>query len=48
MNGGTVKETAESNRANPITDNESVSIPNVVNLRADLKLHQVREADFTS
>lgn len=44
----TVKETAEAKRTKPLADNESVAVSNVVNLRAGLKRHQVREADFTA
>jgi hypothetical protein len=33
--------------AKPLPENESVSVTNLVNLRAGLKNHQVREAEFT-
>jgi hypothetical protein len=41
-----VKETAASQRATPLPDNESVNVSNIVNLRAGLKVEQVREADL--
>jgi len=42
-----VKEKAEEKRAAPLPENETVSITNIVNLRAGLKTNQVREADFS-
>ena len=42
----TVKEKGEEKRATPLPDNETVSVTNIVNLRAGLKTNQVREADF--
>jgi hypothetical protein len=44
----TVKETAEHKRAEPLPDNESIQVSNLINLRAGLKAHQVREADFSA
>ena len=35
-------------RANPLPENESASVTNLVNLRAGLKTDQVREADFSN
>ncbi len=43
-----VKETAREKRADPLSDNESVAVNNVVQLRAGLKRHQVRETDFSA
>jgi hypothetical protein len=42
----TVKETATAKRVQPIPENETVAVTNVVNLRAGLQRHQVREAEF--
>jgi hypothetical protein len=42
-----VKEKGEEMRAAPLPENQSVSVTNVVNLRAGLRKGQVREADFT-
>jgi hypothetical protein len=41
-----VKQTAEQKRANSLPNNDSVSVTNIVNLRAGLKSGQVREANF--
>lgn len=41
-----VKEKGKQKRTEPLPENESVSVTNIVNLRARLKPHQVREADF--
>jgi len=41
----TVKEKAEEKRAAPLPENETVSVTNIVNLRAGLKSNQVREAE---
>ena len=41
-----VKERGEEKRTNPLPENESVSITNLVNLRSGLQPHQVRESDF--
>lgn len=41
----TVKEKAEAKRAAPLPENETVSVTNIVNLRAGLKSNQVREAE---
>jgi hypothetical protein len=43
-----VKEKLEAKRAQPLSDNQSVSVANIVNLHAKLKQHQVRESDFAS
>ena len=43
----TVKAKAEEKRAAPLPENETVSVTNIVNLRAGLKTNQVREADFS-
>ncbi len=43
-----VSETAEEKGRNPLAENESLSVSNIVNLRAGLKPHQVREADFST
>ncbi len=42
-----VKEKGEEMRAQPLPENQSVNVTNIVNLRAGLKQHQVREGDFT-
>ena len=42
-----VNEKAQEKRAKPLPDNETVSVTNIVNLRAGLKTNQVREADFS-
>ncbi len=42
-----VKQKAEEKRACPLPENESVSVTNLVNLRAGLKPGQVRESDFS-
>jgi hypothetical protein len=44
----TVKEKAAEKRAEAPPDNESVSVTNIVNLRAGLRADQVRESDFVS
>ena len=44
----TVKETAAEKRALPLTDNQSVAIDNIANLRSGLKRHQVREEDIST
>ncbi len=41
-----VNEKGKEKRATPLPDNETVSITNVVNLRAGLKRDQVREANY--
>ena len=41
-----VKEKGEEKRVTPLPENESVSVTNLVNLRAGLKNNQVREADL--
>jgi len=41
-----VKEKGKRKRTAPLPENESVSVTNIVNLRARLKPHQVREAEF--
>ena len=41
-----VKEMGEQKRSQSLTEDESVSVTNIVNLRAGLKTDQVREADF--
>ena len=41
-----VKQTAEQKRADSLPDDDSVSVTNIVNLRAGLKSGQVREANF--
>ncbi|MCX6917138.1 MAG: hypothetical protein NT167_29550 [Verrucomicrobia bacterium] len=38
---------AEEKRAAPLPENETVSVTNIVNLRAGLKTNQVREVDFS-
>jgi len=43
----TVKETAAEKRSDPLADNQTISPPNIVNLRAGLNCHQVREGDFS-
>jgi len=40
-----VKEKGEGIRTAPLPENQSVSISNIVNLRASLKTNQVREGD---
>lgn len=42
----TVKEKMVEKGATPLVDNKSLSIANIVNLRAGLKRHQVRETGF--
>jgi hypothetical protein len=42
-----VNEKAGEKRTAPLQDNETVSVLNLVNLRAGLKTNQVREADFS-
>lgn len=42
-----VKEKGAEKGAAPLPENDSVTIPSLVNLRAGLPLHQVREADFS-
>jgi hypothetical protein len=42
-----VKEKGEEMRTNPLPENASVSISNLVNLRSGLQPHQVRESDFS-
>jgi len=42
-----VIQKAREKRATPLADNETVSVTNLVNLRAGLKANQVREADFS-
>ena len=37
----------KAKRTNPLPENESVSVGNLVNLRAGLQPHQVRESDFS-
>jgi hypothetical protein len=41
-----VKEMGEEKRANPLPENESVSVGNLVNLRSGLKPNQVRESEL--
>ena len=41
-----VRQKGEEKRCDPLPENESVSISNLVKLRSGLKPHQVREADF--
>jgi hypothetical protein len=41
-----VKEKLAEKRQEPLSENQSVSVLNVINLRSGLKQHQVREADF--
>lgn len=43
-----VKEKGEEKRARPLANNESLSVTNVINLRAGLLSDQVRESDFKS
>ena len=43
----TVPAKAEEKRAAPLPENETVSVTNIVNLRAGLKTNQVREVDFS-
>lgn len=42
-----VKEKADEKRTTPLPENESVSVTNLVSLRAGLKPGQVRESDFS-
>jgi hypothetical protein len=42
-----VKEKGEEKRAKPLPENDSLSVSNIVNLRAGLKQNQVRESDFS-
>ncbi len=42
----TVKETLLEKREEPLADNQSLNIGEVVNLRSGLAQHQVREAEF--
>lgn len=42
-----VMQMGEQKHAQPLPDNESVSISNLVNLRSGLPPHQVRESDFS-
>lgn len=42
-----VKKIAQEKHAAALADNETLSIPNIVNLRAGLKKNQVREFDFS-
>lgn len=42
-----VMQRGEQKRAQPLPDNESVSISNLVNLRSGLQPHQVRESDWS-
>jgi len=44
----TVKETANEKRDPSLPDNKSVSVTNIVNLRAGLGKHQVRESDLSA
>jgi hypothetical protein len=41
-----VKEKLIEKRQEPLPDNQSHSVLNVINLRSGLARHQVREADF--
>jgi hypothetical protein len=43
-----VKTKAEEKRAEPLRENDSVSVTNVVSLRAGLRPGQVRETDFSA
>jgi len=42
-----VKEMGEEKRTNPLPENESVSVGNLVNLRSGLKPNQVRESELS-
>jgi hypothetical protein len=42
-----VKNKAEDKGFGPLPDNQSVPVTNIVNLRAGLRQHQVRESDFS-
>jgi hypothetical protein len=41
-----VLQMGKEKRTDPLPENQSVSVTNIVNLRAGLKPHQVRESDF--
>jgi hypothetical protein len=41
-----VKEMGQDKHAEPLPENASISVTNLVNLRAGLRSHQVRESDF--
>jgi len=43
-----VTQMGQQKRTEPLPENESVLVTNIVNLRAGLKEHQVRETNFTS
>jgi hypothetical protein len=42
-----VKQMGDEKRTDPLPENQSVSVTNIVNLRAGLKRHQVRETDLS-
>lgn len=44
----TVKEKGEEKRTQPLPENESVAVTNILNLRAGMRPDQVREADFNA
>jgi hypothetical protein len=43
----TVKEKGQEKGTQPLPENESVAVPNILNLRAAMRPDQVREADFS-
>ena len=42
-----VKQMGQEKRTNPLPENQSVPVGNIVNLRAGLQTHQIRESDFS-
>ena len=43
----TVLHMGRTKGENPLPENQSVPVGNIVNLRAGLQTHQIRESDFS-